>query len=430
MRISTVRALEVIDSRGLPTIAAEVKFEDGVSGSAMVPSGASVGKLEALELRDQDPKRWFGKGVLNAVRNVNETISHALAGEVSDVRSVDRIMIDSDGTENKSKLGANAILAVSLANARALAAEQRKPLYALIAELCGINQPTLPTPMVNILSGGLHARWSLDMQDFLVVPLGAASLRQALDYVGLIYHSTMRLLNERGLSTLLADEGGFGPRVENHETMLKILLQAIERSGLKAGVDKDVAIAIDVAASHFWKNGEYELASENQRLSGEDLVSLLEDWSSRYPIVSIEDGSAEEDWNSWKILTERLGKKTQLVGDDVFVTNTALIKKGVESKVGNSVLIKLNQIGSLSETIDAIMLCKKSGYAPVISARSGDTEDHFISDLAVGSAAGQIKVGSIARSERTAKYNRLLEIEGWSGQTLPFTGSGCFPFLS
>lgn len=430
MKISNVRAMEVLDSRGYPTVAVEMKLANDAFGKAIVPSGASVGKNEALELRDGDEQRWAGKGVLRVVRNVNEIIANALIGIEADVRSVDRIMVELDGTENKSKLGANAILAVSLANARAVAAEQKKPLYSLIAELCNVASPTLPMPMVNILSGGLHARWSLDMQDFLVVPLGAESIRQALDYVGMIYHSTMQILNEKGLSTLLADEGGFGPHVQYHEEMLNILSEAARRVNLKASLDGDVAFAIDVAASHFWKDGKYSLAVEKRILKAEELIDILHEWSSSYPIVSIEDGCAENDWVGWKILTERLGRKVQLVGDDIFVTKTSLIEKGIEKHVGNSVLIKLNQIGSLSETIDAITLCQNNGYAPVISARSGDTEDSFIADLAVGSAAGQIKIGSIARSERTVKYNRLLEIEAWSEETIPFAGRRCFPFIS
>ena len=430
MKISSVRGIEAIDSRGYPTVEAEVKLASGAIGRAIVPSGASVGKNEALELRDGDQQRWFGKGVLKAVNNVNEIIACALYDLNADVRDVDRVMLELDGTENKSNLGANAILAVSLANARAVSAEEKKPLYSLIAELCNVDRPTLPTPMVNILSGGFHARWSLDMQDFLVVPLGAKSVRQAMDYVGRIYHSTMRLLQERGFSTLLADEGGFGPQVQYHEEMLKILGEAAKRAHLKASIDEDVAFAIDVAASHFWKDERYTLTSEKRILSKEELIDLLQEWSSRYPIVSIEDGCAEDDWSGWRMLTERLGAKLQLVGDDIFVTRLSRIEKGIKNHVGNSVLIKLNQIGSLTETIDAIKLCKSNNYAPVISARSGDTEDSFIVDLAVGSAAGQIKIGSIARSERTSKYNRLLEIEAWSGETLAFTGHRCFPFVT
>ena len=408
-KISSIRAVEVIDSRAFPTISAEVIFESGIRGSAIVPSGASVGRSEATELRDADPGRWAGKGVLHAVRNVNEIIGPALKGRTPDVLEVDEALAELDGTENKSRLGANAILAVSLANARAIATARNIPLYALIAELSCTTDPILPLPMVNIISGGLHADGNLDMQDFLAIPIGAKSFRQAMDYIGKIYHATRIQLKERGYSTLLADEGGFGPNLPNHEDALKVLSEVIKLTNLSG----EVGIGIDVAASHFYNAGEkkYHLKSENRIINSEGLVDLLVGWFEEYPVASIEDGCAEVDWDGWKLLTKRLGEKIQLIGDDLFTTNTSLIRKGISSGVANSVLIKLNQIGSLSETLDAIALCKENWYSPVVSARSGETEDPFIADLALGTAAGQLKVGSIARSERTAKYNRLLEIE-------------------
>ncbi len=417
-KILGIRAIEVIDSRAFPTVLAEVVLEGGFRGEAMVPSGASVGRSEAVELRDGDPNRWLGKGVLHAVRNVNEVISPALKEKVSDVRAVDRAMIELDGTNNKSRLGANAILAVSLANARALAAAQNLPLYALIASLSNTEKPELPLPMFNIISGGLHAGGNLDMQDLLAIPIGATSFREAMDFMGKIYHATRSLLKEKGFSTLLADEGGFGPNFQRHEDAIKLLSEAIERARLWG----QVAIGIDVAASHFYQDDKrrYALKSEHLTLDSDGLIGLLSGWCDRYPVVSIEDGCAEGDWEGWKKLTQHLGSRVLLIGDDLFTTNTSLIKKGIEERVANSVLIKLNQIGTFSETLEAISMCKENGYAPVISARSGETEDSFIADLALGTAAGQIKVGSIARSERTAKYNRLLEIEAKDG--VPFSG--------
>jgi enolase len=417
-RISEIRALEVLDSRAFPTVSAEVRLESGILGHAFVPSGASVGRSEAVELRDGDRSRWSGKGVLKAVQNVNEIIAPALKRKVADVRDIDQAMIELDGTLNKSKLGANAILAVSLANARAVADSKEIPLYELISELNRIEIPALPLPMVNIISGGLHAGGNLDMQDFLAIPVGAKSFRQAMDFVGKIYHATRSLLKERGFSTLLADEGGFGPNFQRHEDALKLLSEVIEKTSLSG----EVEIGIDVASSHFYidNEGKYVLKSEGLTFDSRGMVDFLSEWCDRFPIVSIEDGCAEGDWEGWKLLTKRLGSKVQLIGDDLFTTNTSLIKKGIESHVGNSVLIKLNQIGTLSETLDAIAICKENHYAPVVSARSGETEDPFIADLALGTTAGQLKVGSIARSERTAKYNRLLELETREG--LPFVG--------
>jgi enolase len=414
--ISKIRATEVIDSRALPTIFAEVVLDGGARGSAISPSGASVGKSEAVELRDGDSSRWSGKGVIRAVKNVNEIIAPALTGKSADVREIDRKMIDLDGSTDKSRLGANSILAVSLANARALASAKKLPLYDLISELSNTKSPLLPLPMVNIISGGLHAGGNLDMQDFLAIPEGAGSFREAMDIVGTIYHGTHSKLKELGFSTLLADEGGFGPNFKKHEEALKLLSQVIDEANLSG----KASIGIDVASSHFYKEGKYFLKSENLVFKSEEMVNLLADWCDRYAIVSIEDGCAEDDWEGWRVLTRRLGNRVQLIGDDLFTTNPHLIKKGIENRVANSVLIKLNQIGTLSETLEAIEMCKRNGYAPVVSARSGETEDPFIADLALGTAAGQIKVGSIARSERTAKYNRLLEIE--SAENFSFAG--------
>lgn len=423
--ISEIRAFEVIDSRAYPTVSAEVVLESGARGYALVPSGASVGKSEAKELRDGDKGRWSGKGVLRAIKNVNELIAPVLKGRAPDVREIDRIMVELDGTDSKSKLGANAVLAVSLANARAQATAQNVALYDLIMSLSKTAQPLLPLPMVNIISGGLHAGGNLDMQDFLAIPVGAKSFRQAMDFIGEIYHGTHSLLKEKGFSTLLADEGGFGPNLERHEDTLKLLNEAIERTHLSG----EVAIGIDVAASHFFHENEakYALKSEELNLDSSELINLLAGWCDRYPIVSIEDGCAEGDWDGWKRLTKTLGNKIQLIGDDIFTTNPSLIRKGISNNIANSVLIKLNQIGTVSETLDAIAICKENNYAPVISARSGETEDSFISDLAVGTAAGQIKVGSIARSERTAKYNRLLEIE--AKERISFAGRNALRLL-
>jgi enolase len=416
--IVRIRAIEVIDSRAFPTVYAEVVLENGSRGHAIVPSGASVGRSEAVELRDGDKDRWSGKGVQKAVQNVNEIIAPALKGKTANVREIDRQMIDLDGTKNKSRLGANAILAVSLANARAIAASEGVELYSLVSKLSKNQTLSLPLPMVNILSGGLHAGGNLDMQDFLAIPVGARSFREAMDFVGKIYHMTKSLLKERGFSTLLADEGGFGPNFRKHEDALQLLSEVIEETDLSG----KVAIGLDVATSHFYDEREkkYALKSEGLVLDRNQMVDLLSGWCDQYPIISIEDGCAEGDWEGWKSLTEKLGNRVQLIGDDLFTTNTALIGKGIEEKVANSVLIKLNQIGTLSETLDAIAMCKENGYAPVVSARSGETEDPFIADLALGTSAGQLKVGSIARSERTAKYNRLLVLEENAG--LPFVG--------
>ncbi|MFA0732869.1 MAG: hypothetical protein LKKZDAJK_001523 [Candidatus Fervidibacter sp.] len=409
MKVERVWAREVLDSRGSPTVEAEVVLDNGAVGWAIVPSGASKGAHEALELRDGDRERWEGMGVLTAVHNINDHIAPALRGIHADVSTIDARLRELDGTPNKSRLGANAVLAVSLAAARAIAYARNLPLYRFLAELAGNDQPIMPTPMVNILSGGLHAGGNLDMQDFLIIPVGAKSFRQALDWVGKVYHAVKRMLTERGLTTLVADEGGFGPPLESHEEALHLLCEAVERAKLRLG--DDIVLAVDVAATHFYRNGRYELRREGRSLNPQEMVALLDEWCRLYPIWSVEDGCAEDDWEGWRQLTQRLGERVQLLGDDLFVTNPERIKRGATEGIANAVLIKPNQIGTLSETLEALALCRQAGYAAVISARSGETEDPFIADLAVGTGAGQIKIGSIARGERTAKYNQLLRIE-------------------
>ncbi len=424
MKISKITGRELLDSRAFPTVEAEVLLDNDIVGSAIVPSGASTGKSEAFELRDSEPDRWIGKGVRKAVSNINFEINDALRGKDADVNQVDDLLRDLDGTPNKKRLGANAILAVSLANARAISESRKIPLYELVREISDTDELSIPTPMVNIISGGLHAQGNLDIQDFLVIPVGASSFREALDWVGKIYHSTKQILNNNGYSTLLADEGGFSPKLKSHSEALDILNQAIQVSGLVP--KEEISIAIDVASSHFYKNGIYNLTTEGLTLHPKDMIHELANWCSRYPILSIEDGCAEEDWEGWKMLTEKLGSEVQLIGDDLFTTSVDQIRKGKMLGVANAVLIKLNQIGTLSETVAAIKLCREIGYAPVISARSGETEDTFIADLAVGSAAGQIKIGSIARSERTAKYNQLLRLEEKLGGSAKYCGRESF----
>lgn len=409
MKIEQVWAREVLDSRGNPTVEAEVMLDNGAVGWAIVPSGASTGTYEALELRDGDEERWEGKGVLVAVHHINDHIAPALRGINADIQAVDAFLCELDGTPNKSRLGANATLAVSLATARAIAYARNLPLYRFLAELADNAQPVMPTPMVNIISGGLHAGENLDIQDFLIIPVGANSFRQALDWVGKVYHMIKRMFREQGLTTLVADEGGFGPPLESHEEALDFLCEAVERAKLRLG--DDIALAVDVAATHFYRKGLYELRREGMNLSSEGMVELLDEWCQRYPIWSLEDGCAEDDWEGWRQLTQRLGERVQLLGDDLFVTNPERIQKGMSDEIANAVLIKPNQIGTLSEALKAIALCQQAGYAAVVSARSGDTEDPFIADLAVGTGVGQIKIGSIARGERTAKYNQLLRIE-------------------
>lgn len=402
MRIRALRAREILDSRGNPTVEVEVILEDGSAGRAAVPSGASTGAKEALELRDGD-RRYSGKGVLRAVRNVTEEIARALMGrEFSAQDEFDRLLIELDGTPNKSRLGANAILGVSLAYARAAAHALKKPLFRYIGD-----RDLLPTPLVNVLNGGMHADTDLDIQEFMLVPVGFDSFREALRATVEAFHALKKILKSRGLSTNVGDEGGFAPQLQKNEEALELLIEAISAAGYRPG--RDLALALDAAASTFYAKERYHI--ERESLSGSELITLYEEWLDRYPIVSIEDGLAEEDWAGWHELTKRLGKRVQLVGDDIFVTNPALIEKGIREGVANAVLIKLNQIGTLTETLRAVEAAHRGGYRTVISHRSGETEDTFIADFAVGTGAGQIKTGSVSRGERTAKYNQLLRLE-------------------
>lgn len=430
-KIALIRAREVLDSRGNPTVEADVILESGAAGFACAPSGASTGSREALELRDKDPNRYLGKGVLTAVEYINNDINELLMGhDALDQRAIDQAMIDADGTENKSKFGANAILAVSLANAKAASVHKGVPLYQHISELVdGKAGPyTMPVPMMNILNGGEHADNNVDIQEFMVQPVGAPSFREALRYGAEIFHSLKAVLKSRGLSTSVGDEGGFAPNLASNEEALTIIIEAIDKSGFKLGTD--VTLALDCAASEFYKNGQYVLSGENRTLSSAEFVDYLADLSERYPITSIEDGLDESDWDGWKLLTDKIGKKTQLVGDDLFVTNTKILKEGIEKGVGNSILIKFNQIGSLTETLEAIQMAKDAGYTAVISHRSGETEDSTIADLAVATAAGQIKTGSLCRSDRVAKYNQLLRIEEALGDKAVYRGKAEFKGLA
>jgi enolase len=406
--IRDVRAIEILDSRGNPTVMAEVELSDSTVASAKVPSGASTGSHEAIELRDGDPSRYGGKGVRKAVENVTGVLAPALRGlDGEDQTALDRRMIELDGTPNKSRLGANAILGVSCAVARAAARSRRIPLWRYLA---GERRPTLPVPMVNILSGGLHADRNFEFQDFLAVPLGFDTYAEALEAIVAVHRAARGVLEKRGYAlTGVADEGGWGPRLQNNEAALDVMVEAIDRSMYHPG--RQMAIAIDVAAWHFFTRGKYELSSEGRSLTPDEMIELLAGWVARYPIVSIEDGLAEDDWGGWRKLTEALGAKVQLIGDDLFVTNPERLEQGIREGAANAVLVKMNQIGTLTETFQVIDRARDAGFRAVISARSGETEDDFLADLAVASGAGQIKVGSITRSERLAKYNRLLEIE-------------------
>ncbi|MFC6670519.1 phosphopyruvate hydratase [Marinobacterium aestuariivivens] len=420
--IVDIRAREVIDSRGNPTVEADVIMASGVIGSACVPSGASTGSREALELRDGDKSRYLGKGVLKAVAAVNGPIRDALLGmDAADQRALDNKMLALDGTENKSKFGANAILAVSLATAKAAAAEKGIALYAHIAELNGTaGQYSMPVPMMNILNGGEHADNNVDIQEFMVQPVGSPSFAEALRCGAEIFHALKAVLKARGLNTAVGDEGGFAPNLGSNEEALVVIREAVEKAGYALG--KDVTLALDCAASEFYKDGKYDLAGEGKVFDSEGFSDFLAQLTETYPIVSIEDGLDESDWAGWAYLTRKIGSKVQLVGDDLFVTNTRLLKEGIEKCIGNSILIKFNQIGSLSETLDAIRMAKGAGYTAVISHRSGETEDSTIADLAVGTAAGQIKTGSLCRSDRVAKYNRLLRIEEELEECAPYSG--------
>jgi enolase len=421
--IEEIIAREILDSRGNPTVEADVILENGVMGRAAVPSGASTGKAEALELRDGDENRYMGKGVSRAVYNINSVIATTLKGTYAlDQRGIDELLIELDGSENKSKLGANAILAVSLAVSRAAAEFLLLPLYRYLG---GVNCRLLPVPLMNIINGGLHAGNNLDIQEFMIVPAGAHSFGQALQMGSEVFHHLKKILAKKGLSTGVGDEGGFAPDLSRNQEAIELILQAIEAANYEPG--KDIYIAIDAAASSFYEAKSYNLRREKrENLSAKDLVEIYAQWVDDYPIISIEDPMAEEDWDGWKLFTEALEKKIQIVGDDIFVTNPELLKKGIEKGIANSILIKVNQIGTLSETLDTIELAKQSGYTTVISHRSGETEDTFIADLAVACNAGQIKTGSISRSERIAKYNQLLRIEEELADSAIFKGKEVF----
>ncbi|MDG1662479.1 MAG: phosphopyruvate hydratase [Pseudomonadales bacterium] len=424
--IKSVSALEVLDSRGNPTIEAKVLLESGAVGLACAPSGASTGSREALELRDGDKSRYLGKGVLVAVSNINTTINTLLVGmNALEQRQIDQAMLDADGTDNKKNLGANAILAVSLAVAKAAANDAGIPLYEHIANLNGTpGQYSLPVPMMNIVNGGEHADNNVDIQEFMVQPVGAKSFAEALRYGAEIFHALKKVLSDRGLNTAVGDEGGFAPNLASNAEALSLISDAVGIAGYQLG--EEITLALDCAASEFYKDGSYDLSGEGQSFDASGFADYLAELSKNYPILSIEDGMDESDWAGWADLTQKIGDKVQLVGDDLFVTNTAILKRGIDEKIGNSILIKFNQIGSLSETLDAIKMAKDANFTVVISHRSGETEDTTIADLAVGTAAGQIKTGSLCRSDRVAKYNRLLRIESELGSLAPYNGRAEF----
>jgi enolase len=425
--IADIRAFEILDSRGNPTVQADVILENGIVGTASSPSGASTGSREALELRDGDKGRYLGKGVLTAVNNINTTIKSLLLGtDAANQRALDQAMIDADGTDNKATLGANAILAVSLAAAKAAAQDKGMPLYAHIAELNGTaGQYSMPVPMMNIINGGEHADNNVDIQEFMVQPVAAKSFAEALQVGAEIFHALRKVLSAKGLNTAVGDEGGFAPDLSSNAEALAVIKEATEAAGYKLG--EDVTLALDCAASEFYKDGQYNLAGEGKIYSADGFSDFLASLCDQYPIISIEDGLDESDWDGWKYQTEKLGDRCQLVGDDLFVTNTSILSRGIELGVANSILIKFNQIGTLSETLDAIAMAKEAGYSVVISHRSGETEDTTIADLAVATAAGQIKTGSLCRSDRVAKYNRLLRIEAELGNSVaPYRGRAEF----
>ncbi len=419
-KIVDIIGREVLDSRGNPTVEAEVILESGIVGLACSPSGASTGSREALELRDGDKSRYLGKGVLKAVAIINEQIKPKLIGlEVSKQAEIDQIMIDLDGTENKEVLGANSILAVSLAVAKASAAFNKQPLFKEIG-----NGVMLPVPMMNIINGGEHADNNIDIQEFMILPVGSPTFSEALRCGAEIFHALKSVLNASGLNTAVGDEGGFAPNLSSNEAALQAIEEAVVKAGYKLG--EDVYLGLDVASSEFYKNGKYELAGEGKSLTSEEFACYLEDWVNRYPIISIEDGMDEGDWDGWKILTEKLGHRIQLVGDDLFVTNTKILAEGIEKKIANSILIKVNQIGTLTETLAAIQMAHDAGYTAVVSHRSGETEDTTIADLSVAISAGQIKTGSLCRSDRVAKYNQLLRIEQMLGDKAVYPGKKAF----
>ena len=413
---------EILDSRGNPTVECDVLLESGTMGRAAVPSGASTGSREAIELRDGDQARYLGKGVLKAVEHINTEISEAVLGlDASEQAFLDKTLIDLDGTENKSRLGANAMLAVSMAVARAAAEESGLPLYRYFG---GMGRMQMPVPMMNVINGGAHANNNLDLQEFMIIPVGAPSFREAIRYGAEVFHALKKIIHDKGMSVAVGDEGGFAPSVPGHEAAIQMILEAIDQAGYTAG--EQIALGLDCAASEFYKDGEYHLDGEGLKLSAAAWTDMLATWVDKYPIISIEDGMHEGDWDGWKLLTERLGEKVQLVGDDLFVTNTKILKEGIDKHIANSILIKINQIGTLTETFEAIEMAKRAGYTAVISHRSGETEDSTIADIAVGLNAGQIKTGSMSRSDRMAKYNQLLRIEEDLGDIASYPGRDAF----
>jgi enolase len=422
-QITQIHAREILDSRGNPTLEAEVTLADGSIGRAAVPSGASTGSREAVELRDGDKSRYLGKGVKKAVANVNGAIANALKGFAADDQAgLDKKLIDLDGSPNKSRLGANALLGVSLANAHAVAASKKLPLWKYLA---GSRQASLPVPMMNIVNGGAHADNNVDMQEFMVLPVGLPNFSEALRAGVEIFHSLKSVLKAKGLSTAVGDEGGFAPDLKSNEQAIETILEAIGKTGYHAG--KDVYLGLDVASSEFYKDGAYHLDGEGKKLSSHELIDFYANWCAKYPIITIEDGMAEGDWDGWKALTDKLGKKVQLVGDDLFVTNTAIFKQGIEKHIANAILIKVNQIGTLTETLDAIAMADKANYGSIVSHRSGETEDTTIADISVATTATQIKTGSLCRSDRVAKYNQLLRIEEALGSAAKYAGRAAFP---
>ncbi len=428
-KISKIQAREVIDSRGNPTVEAVITLENGTTGRAIVPSGASTGAREAIELRDGDQKRFMGKGVLKAVENVNNEIAKLIIGmDVEDQAGIDNAMIELDGTDNKGRLGANALLAASLAAAHAAANDKDLPLYQYLGDKFGTDTNfRLPVPMMNIINGGEHADNSVDMQEFMIVPVGAPSLAEAVRYGTEVFHNLKTVLSKRGMNTAVGDEGGFAPDLSSNEEAIEVILEAIENAGYTPG--KDIYLGLDCAASEYYKDGKYVLASEGKSFDAAGMIDYLEDWVNKYPIITIEDGLDEADWDGWKLLTERLGDKIQLVGDDLYVTNPNIFREGIDKNIANSILIKFNQIGTLTETLEAIQMAHDSNYTAVVSHRSGETEDTTIADLAVATNAGQIKTGSLSRSDRIAKYNQLIRIEEMLGSNGIYAGKSAFKHL-
>jgi enolase len=420
--ITHVIGREILDSRGNPTVEAEVTLSSGVIGRAAVPSGASTGEREAIELRDGDKSRYLGKGVLKAVSHINNELAQCVIGlDCTDQSTIDNAMIAADGTENKSRLGANALLAISLASAQAAALSRKQPLYEYLG---GDQAVTLPVPMMNIINGGAHADNSVDLQEFMILPIGAKKFSEALRYGAEVFHSLKSVLSSRGMNTNVGDEGGFAPNLSSNEEAIEVILLAIERAGFKAG--SEIALGLDVASSEFYNNGHYDLASEARTFDSQQFTDYLANWVDQYPIITIEDAMAENDWEGWATLTRKLGDRVQLVGDDLFVTNTKILKRGIDESIANSILIKFNQIGTLTETLEAISMAHNAGYTAVISHRSGETEDVTLADLAVATNTGQIKTGSLSRSDRVAKYNQLLRIESQLGERAIFPGKSAF----